>query len=74
MKMASVTAIWNCGVRLFLLYFPKISIQGTKYRVGTVLDEQVVTTFTPLVFVFFVLLQFLFFLTSPRECFQFEYT
>ena len=64
--MASVTAIWNCEVRLFLLYFPKLSIQGTKYRVGTVLDEQVVTTFTPLVFVFFVLLQFLFFNITTR--------
>ena len=70
MKMASVTAIWNCDVRLFLLYFQKLSIQGTKYRVGTVLDEQVVTTFTPLVFVFFVLLQFLFFFNITTRVFS----
>ena len=52
-KMESVVTV-TCeqSVRLFLFYFQKLSIQATKDLIGTVLDEQVCTAFSPFGFCF----------------------
>lgn len=51
-KVEIVTVTCEQSVRLFLFYFQKLSIQATKDLIGTVLDEEVCTAFTPFGFCF----------------------